>query len=39
MKIKEFNNKLAHIAWSPAKISPVYLASGTAAEQVDSSFR
>lgn len=38
MKIKESNNKIAHVAWSPAQIYPAYIVSGTAAEQLDSSF-
>ena len=37
MKIKESNNKIAHIAWSPASLYPSYIASGTAADQADSS--
>ena len=39
MRIKESNNKIAHIAWSPAKIYPANIASGTAADQLDSSCR
>jgi len=37
MKIKEID-RTGNIAWSPASISPVYLAVGTAAQQLDSSF-
>jgi len=37
MKIKEIN-QTANIAWSPAAQYPVYLATGTAAQQVDASF-
>ena len=37
MKIKEIN-QTANIAWSPASQYPVYLATGTAAQQVDASF-
>lgn len=39
MRVKELNNKVAHIAFAPASIYPCYLASATAAEQVDSSSR
>jgi hypothetical protein len=39
MKVKELNNKLAHVCWSPHKVYPSYIACGTAAEQLDSSFR
>jgi protein transport protein SEC31 len=38
MRLKEANNKIAHIAWSPSTTYPSYIASGTAAEQFDSSF-
>ncbi len=37
MRVKELNNKLAHVCWSPYTIYPSYIASGTAAEQQDSS--
>lgn len=37
MKIKEIE-QTAHLAWSPASMFPVYLATGTAAQQLDSSF-
>ena len=37
MKIKEIE-QTAHIAWSPASVFPVYLATGTAAQQLDASF-
>ena len=38
MRVKELNNKVAHVAWSPQVIYPTYIAAGTAAEQLDSSF-
>ncbi len=38
MKIKE-TNKTAHIAWSPFNVYPCMLACGTAAQQLDASFR
>lgn len=37
MKIKEID-RTANIAWSPARNYPIYLAAGTAAQQLDSSF-
>ncbi|XP_026473337.1 protein transport protein Sec31A-like [Ctenocephalides felis] len=37
MKLKE-SQKTANIAWSPATVHPIYLATGTAAQQLDSSF-
>lgn len=37
MKVKEIE-KTGNIAWSPASIDPVYLATGTAAQQLDASF-
>ena len=37
MKVKEIE-KTGNIAWSPASIHPVYLAIGTAAQQLDASF-
>jgi len=36
MKIKEID-RTANVAWSPAEVDPVYLAVGTAAQQLDSS--
>ncbi|CAL8099465.1 unnamed protein product [Orchesella dallaii] len=37
MKIKEID-RTASVAWSPAKLDNIYLAAGTAAQQLDSSF-
>ena len=37
MKVKELD-LTANVAWSPAKVSPVYLAAGTAAQQLDATF-
>lgn len=37
MKLKECQ-QTANIAWSPANVYPIYLATGTAAQQLDSSF-
>jgi len=37
MRVKEYNNRLAHVCWSPCTISPSYIACGSAAEQSDSS--
>ena len=37
MKVKEVD-QTAHIAWSPAVQYPIYLAAGTAAQQLDASF-
>lgn len=37
MKVKEVN-RTANIAWSPAPQYPVYLAAGTAAQQLDATF-
>lgn len=37
MKLKEINIT-ANIAWSPATVNPSYLACGTSAQQLDSSF-
>lgn len=37
MKIKQID-ETAHIAWSPASQHPIYLAAGTAAQQLDASF-
>lgn len=36
MKIKELQ-KTVNIAWSPAQLQPLYLAAGTAAQQIDTS--
>ena len=38
MKVKEIE-RTANVAWSPAKQHPVYLAAGTAAQQLDATFR
>jgi protein transport protein SEC31 len=37
MKVKEIK-KTANVAWSPQGINPVYIAAGTAAQQLDASF-
>lgn len=37
MKLKEIE-RTANVAWSPAQQYPVYLACGTAAQQLDASF-
>ena len=37
MKVKEVDIT-ANIAWSPASQVPIYLAAGTAAQQLDASF-
>ena len=37
MKVKELE-VTANVAWSPAVQSPIYLAAGTAAQQVDATF-
>jgi len=37
MKIKEID-RIANVAWSPKEVGPIYLAVGTAAQQLDSSF-
>ena len=37
MKVKEIK-KTANVAWSPQQIHPVYIAAGTAAQQLDASF-
>jgi protein transport protein SEC31 len=37
MRVKELNNKIAYIAWSPAQIHPCYMAAGTASQQLDNS--
>ena len=38
MKVKELD-VTANLAWSPDAVSPVYLATGTAAQQLDATFR
>lgn len=38
MKLKEVE-RTANVAWSPASHYPVYLAAGTAAQQLDATFR
>ena len=38
MKVKEVS-RTANIAWSPAKHHPIMLAAGTAAQQLDATFR
>ena len=38
MKVKEIA-RTANIAWSPASHHPIYLAAGTAAQQLDATFR
>jgi len=38
MKIKELD-RTANVAWSPANQHPIYLAAGTAAQQLDATFR
>jgi protein transport protein SEC31 len=38
MKLKEIS-RTAHISWSPSKVYPCYIATGTAAQQLDASFR
>lgn len=37
MKVKELD-LTANVAWSPDAVSPVYLATGTAAQQLDATF-
>lgn len=37
MKVKELD-LTANMAWSPAAVSPIYVAAGTAAQQMDASF-
>lgn len=37
MRIKELQ-KTVNVAWSPEAVSPIYLAAGTAAQQLDNSF-
>jgi protein transport protein SEC31 len=38
MKVKEIE-RTANIAWSPADQHPIYVAAGTAAQQLDATFR
>ncbi len=38
MRLKELD-KTANMAWSPAQQHPVYIATGTAAQQLDATFR
>lgn len=38
MKVKEIE-RTANVAWSPASQYPVYLVAGTAAQQLDATFR
>ena len=38
MRVKEVD-KTANVAWSPALQHPVYIAAGTAAQQLDATFR
>ena len=38
MKVKDVT-RTANIAWSPAPQYPIYLAAGTAAQQLDATFR
>ena len=35
MRVKELNNKLARVAWSPYNVYPSYIACATASEQSD----
>lgn len=37
MKVKELE-LTANVAWSPSGVTPVYLAAGTAAQQLDATF-
>lgn len=37
MRVKEYNNRLAHVCWSPCSTYPPYIACGSAAEKSDSS--
>lgn len=37
MKIKELQ-RTVNVAWSPAQVHPIYLAAGTAAQQLDTNF-
>lgn len=38
MKVKEIT-RTANISWSPASLHPIYMAAGTAAQQLDATFR
>jgi len=38
MKLKEID-RTANVAWSPVIQHPIYLAAGTAAQQLDATFR
>ena len=38
MRVKEID-RTANIAWSPAAQHPIYIAAGTAAQQLDATFR
>ncbi len=38
MKVKEID-RTANICWSPASQYPIYVATGTAAQQLDATFR
>lgn len=38
MRVKEID-KTANVAWSPEKQFPVYVVAGTAAQQLDATFR
>jgi len=38
MKLKEID-RTANVAWSPASQHPIFLAAGTAAQQLDATFR
>lgn len=38
MRVKEID-RTANVAWSPVEQHPVYIAAGTAAQQLDATFR
>lgn len=38
MKVKEIE-RTANVAWSPVKQHPIYMVAGTAAQQLDATFR
>lgn len=38
MKVKEIE-RTANVAWSPSKQHPIYMVAGTAAQQLDATFR
>ena len=38
MRVKEID-RTANVAWSPASQHPIYIAAGTAAQQLDATFR